>query len=109
LWGDGHQKRELIYVRDFVQAALQLTDKVRNEAINIGSGVEYSIRSYADRISEIVGYDPAKILYDTSRYVGVRSKQLSIHKLRSLLPDFQMTPIEMALKETISSHAVTIG
>ena len=107
LWGDGHQKRELIYVKDFVQAGLQLTNGVRNELINVGSGVEYSIRWYAERICEIVGYDPAAILYDTSRYVGVRSKQLSTRKLKSFLPDFRTTPVETALKETISSFAVT--
>jgi GDP-L-fucose synthase len=101
LWGDGHQKRELIYVKDFVSAALQLSDCVTNEVVNVGSGVEYSIRWYAEQICKLIDYNPAKILFDTSRYVGVRSKQLSIRKLKSHLPDFQHTPFERALEETV--------
>ena len=101
LWGDGQQKRELIFVNDFVSAAMRLTAAVSNEVINIGSGVEYSIRWYAERISKLLDYDPANITYDTTRYTGVRSKQLSIKKLNRLLPDFQMTSIEAALERTV--------
>jgi GDP-L-fucose synthase len=101
LWGDGYQKRELIYVQDFVKAALQLAEVVPNDIVNIGSGVEYSIRWYAERICELVGYDSATIRYDTSRYVGVRSKQLSTRKLKSLLPHFEVTPVEQALNATV--------
>ena len=102
LWGDGHQKRELIYVQDFVGAALRLSGIARNEIVNIGSGAEQSIRWYAEKISEITGYDSSKIVYDTARYTGVRSKELSIRKLKSLLPDFDPTPIEAALKTTVT-------
>jgi GDP-L-fucose synthase len=101
LWGDGHQKRELVFVKDFVDAAVQLSTAARNDIINIGSGTEYSIRWYAEKICGMVGYDPAKIVYDTSRYTGVRSKQLSIRKLQSLLPKFKPTSIESALETTV--------
>jgi len=101
LWGDGHQKRELIFAKDFVNAALQLTDRARNLVVNIGSGEEQSIRWYAQQIGAMVGYDPAQIAYDTSRYTGVRSKQLSIRKLKTLLPEFEMTPLDAALAATV--------
>ena len=101
LWGDGYQKRELIYTADFVNASLQLVDCARNEVVNIGSGVDYAIRWYAERICRIVDYDPAKIQYDTTRYVGPRSKQLSIRKLKTLLPDFEPMPTERALESTV--------
>lgn len=101
LWGDGYQKRELIFVEDFVAAALQLAAKTRNDTVNIGSGTEHSIRWYAEVISRLVNYDSTGIEYDTSRYVGVRSKQLSVSKLKKLLPAFQTTPIEEALETTV--------
>jgi GDP-L-fucose synthase len=101
LWGDGHQKRELVFVGDFVDAALQLAMKVDNDVVNIGSGEEHSIRWYADRICRMAGYNPASITYDTMRYTGVRSKQLSIKKLKQLLPDFETTPIDSALAMTV--------
>lgn len=101
LWGDGHQKRELIFVEDFVDAALRLAGVAQNHVVNIGSGVEHPIRWYAEKISELLDYDPSNITYDTSRYVGVRSKRLSIAKLKTLLPDFEMTPIEAGLETTV--------
>ncbi len=101
LWGDGHQTRELIFVPDFVNAATQLADQTCNEIVNIGGGRQYSIRWYAERISESAGYDHARISYDTSRYTGVRSKQLSIQKLKALLPEFELTPIDEALELTV--------
>jgi GDP-L-fucose synthase len=101
LWGDGYQKRELVFVGDFVDAALQLAPRVHNEVVNIGSGEERSIRWYAERICRLVDYDPSNITYDTSRYTGVRSKQLSIRKLKRLLPGLEMTPIDSALQMTV--------
>ena len=102
LWGDGHQRREIIFVSDFVNAALQLAARTQNEIVNIGGGVEHSIRWYAENICRLVGYNPSKIVYDTSRYVGVRSKQLSIRKLQTLLPQFEMTSLDSALEKTVT-------
>ena len=101
LWGDGHQTRELVYVRDFVTLALEL-DRIReNDLINIGAGEEFSIRHFARLICEQVGYDFEAIRFDTSRYVGARSKCLSIRKLRQLVPGVQFTPLETGLASTI--------
>jgi len=101
LWGDGYQKRELVFVADFVDAAIALSERARNEVVNVGSGAEQTIRWYADKICDLVGYDASSIVYDTTRYTGVRSKQLSIAKLRSLLPNFEPTPMEIALERTV--------
>ncbi len=101
LWGNGHQKRELISARDFVHTAIRLAAKETNQIVNIGSGLEFTIRWYAEKICELVGYDPERIRYNVSAYTGVQSKKLSTRKLRSLLPDFELTPIESALAETV--------
>ncbi len=70
LWGDGRQSRELVYVGDFVDAAIRLAGQVDNELINIGAGEEHSIRHFAALICQEVGYDFDRIQFDTSRYVG---------------------------------------
>lgn len=101
LWGDGYQKREVMYIRDFVKALLFLSDNVSNQLVNIGAGEEHSIREFAQAICECVGYDVSRIQYDTSRYVGARSKCLDNTLLRTLIPDIQFTPFETALKDTI--------
>jgi GDP-L-fucose synthase len=101
LWGDGFQKRELISVKDFVNAAVRLASTTVNQIVNVGSGEEFSIRWYAEKICSLTGYDPQRIEYDTSQYTGVRSKKLSVAKLRSLVPEFQLTPIHSTLEETL--------
>jgi GDP-L-fucose synthase len=101
LWGDGEQKRELIHVDDFINALLGLVNVTKNSWINVGSGQEYSIRQFAKCICEIVGYPEAQIQYDTSRYVGAKSKVLAIGKLRKLLPEFSLRPLKEGLEEVV--------
>ena len=101
LWGDGYQKREVVYLDDFVQILILLSDTQENDLINIGSGEEFTIRHFAQLICELVGYDYDAIQFDSSRYVGARSKCLNIEKLKSLLPDLQLTSLEFGLKATI--------
>jgi len=101
LWGDGHQTRELVYLEDFVTLALEL-DRIReNDLVNIGSGEEFSIRHFARLICEQVDYDFEAIQFDTSRYVGARSKCLCVLKLRQLVSGVQFTPLETGLARTI--------
>ena len=101
LWGDGQQRRELMEVRDFVKALVALDGVCENDVVNIASGREHSIREYAAMICAMVGYDPAAIEYDTSRYVGVTSKRLANDKLKRLLPEFSLASLAEGLPETV--------
>lgn len=101
LWGDGYQRRELVFVDDFVRIMLQLVDKRDNELINVGAGEEFTIRYFVELICKKLEYDPNAIQYDTSRYVGAKSKCLMVNKLRRLLPDITMTSLEDGLSATI--------
>ncbi len=108
LWGDGHQKRELMLVDDFVSAMLPLAETCDNDLVNVGAGEEFSIREFARKICHIVGYNFDKIQFDTSRYVGARSKRLDVTKLMRLLPGFRPTPLgaglELTIRAFISQH-----
>lgn len=101
LWGDGHQRRELVYVRDFVNILTRLAKTVDNEVVNIGAGEEFTIRHFAQLICEHVEFDFEKIEFDTSRYVGTRSKCLETQKLHELLPELSLTPLQQGLAATI--------
>lgn len=49
--GDGGQRRDFVHVRDVVRAnLLAFESNVRAEAINIGGGVNYSIKEIADMV-----------------------------------------------------------
>jgi GDP-L-fucose synthase len=102
LWGDGHQKRELVLVDDFVRVLLELVERAENDIYNIGAGEEHSIRTFASHICDIVGYSTERIEYDTSRYVGATSKCLAVEKVRRAVPDYTLTPLREGLRRTIA-------
>jgi GDP-L-fucose synthase len=101
LWGDGYQRREVVFVDDFVQAMVALAPLCDNTLINIGAGAEHTIRDFAGIICRHIGYDCDAIQYDTSRYVGARSKCLNVDRLRQILPDFRPRSLEAGIQATI--------
>ena len=101
LWGDGEQKRELVHVQDFIQALWELSGKEKNCVINIGAGKEYSIKEFARIICEQVGYPFSKIEFDLSKYVGARSKSLSIQKLKSICPLYAPKEPQEGIREVV--------
>ena len=103
LWGNGYQKREIVFTDDFIDVLFTINNLTSNEIFNIGAGVEYSIRDFANQISSIVGYDPSLIRYDETRYVGAESKCLSIMKVLDIVPQYSkmLTPLEVGLQQTI--------
>ncbi len=101
LWGNGSQKRELLFVDDFVSIALRLAAEHDNELINVGENVEFSIRHYAQLICRKVGYNFEQINFDTTRYVGATSKCLQTEKLRQIIPDVQFTSLDEGLDLTV--------
>ena len=101
LWGDGHQSREVVFIDDFVEVLLRLSQSVDTDLVNIGSGEEYTIRDFAARICAIVGLAPERVEFDSARYVGARSKSLSIGKLQGLYPAYTPTPLDQGLQRTI--------
>lgn len=101
LWGDGNQSRELVFIDDFVKITIYLSEKMENELINIGAGEEFTIRHFAELICNNVGYEFSKIHFDTSKYVGAKSKCLDIGKLKKTVPNLNFTPLEVGLSKTI--------
>ena len=101
LWGDGHQRRELVYVDDFVDTLLRLTATQSNELINIGAGEDYSIREFAEMICDVVGFDRNAIIYDTEKYTGAKAKCLSVEKLQQFVPDYAPRPLAEGIVKTV--------
>ena len=105
LWGDGHQKRELVFIEDFMADLLKLVERHNNDLVNIGNGQEFSIRHYAETICRIVGYDFGKVRFDVTKYVGVKSKCLSTAKLKSIFGELKRTDLESGLRQTVEWFA----
>ena len=101
LWGNGNQRRELIHVKDFIKIMWNINNKYSNEIFNIGGGKEYSIKFFANKISKILKFDENKIIYDTSKYVGAKSKNLDISKLKEFKIKTNQITLENGIKEVI--------
>jgi len=101
LWGNGNQRRELIHVKDFIKIMWNINNKYSNEIFNIGGGKEYSIKFFAKKISKILKFDESKIMYDTSKYVGAKSKNLDISKLKEFKIKTNHITLENGIKEVI--------
>jgi len=100
LWGDGYQSRELVHVNDAINAMVALSSH-ENDIINLGEGNEHTIREFAQIISDHVEYDSSLIEYDTSKYVGAKSKVLNVDKMKRMLPGFKPTPIKEGIVEMV--------
>ncbi|QQS43482.1 GDP-L-fucose synthase [Candidatus Roizmanbacteria bacterium] len=84
LWGTGNAYREFMYVDDMADACLFLMETYdRPDIINIGTGVDLTIRELAEIVKETVGFE-GKLVWDTSKPDGTPKKQLDVSKLLSL-------------------------
>mgnify|MGYP005822066817 CR=1 FL=1 len=108
LWGDGYQRRELIYVEDGVEAMLNLLDQ-ENEIFNLGSSRDLPIRTYAEEISKYLGYDFDKIVYNIERYVGVRKRSLEVDKVQELSLNYCKTSLSEGIQQTVDFYHNNYG
>jgi len=84
LWGSGSPTREFLFVDDLASACAFLLDNYSSgDIINIGTGVEISIRDAANAIREIVGYQ-GEILWDTTQPDGNPRRLLDVSHMNQL-------------------------
>lgn len=105
VWGDGTQTRELIYIDDQIEGLLMSLD-YDGELLNIGSGIETSVRDLAETICKLTNFD-GRIFYNTDRFVGVKRKVLNIDKAKREIKwtiDNKMHSLEDGLTKTIDFY-----
>ena len=80
LWGNGLARREIIYVDDIADACLFfMKKKTFDYLINIGTGKDYTIRQYVQKLLKIlIPNKKIKIKYDLSKPNGTPKKVLDI-------------------------------
>ena len=80
VWGDGSPRREVIYVDDLARACIFFMKKKTKESlINIGTGVDYSIKEYVKIINKvIIPNRKIKIIFDKTKPNGTPKKVLDI-------------------------------
>ncbi|HHT52069.1 MAG: GDP-L-fucose synthase [Bacteroidales bacterium] len=104
LWGTGQVYREFLHVDDMARGVIhimkhvsadQLYKEKKISHINIGTGIDLTIKQLAELIQQITDYK-GKIVWDHSKPDGTYKKQLDITRLK----EFDFTPA-ISLEEGI--------
>ena len=84
LWGTGSPMREFLYADDLAEACLFLMETYNEaELVNIGTGVDVTIKELAETVQKIVGF-AGTIYWDTNRPDGTPRKLMDVTKLHGL-------------------------
>ncbi|WP_420257672.1 GDP-L-fucose synthase [Enterobacter intestinihominis] len=93
VWGSGTPKREFLFVDDMASASIHVMNLpaetyVKNTLpmlshINVGTGVDCTIRELAETIASVVGFN-GQIVFDTSKPDGTPRKLMNVERLSNM-------------------------
>ena len=93
VWGTGTPKREFMYVDDMAEASLFVHNCVREvlsksthpnlSHINLGTGIDVTIKELAETIKNVVGFN-GELVFDQTKPDGTPRKLLNVEKLNQL-------------------------
>ena len=84
IWGTGTPMREFLYVDDLADACCHLMLSYNgDEVVNIGTGIDITIKDLALTIKEVVGFQ-GDIYFNTDMPDGTPRKLLDVSKLKDL-------------------------
>jgi GDP-L-fucose synthase len=101
VWGTGNATREFLYVKDAARAIVLATDLYNgSEAVNIGAGMEISIKALAEKIAGITGYQ-GKIVWNSNKPDGQPRRSLDVSRARKEFGFVAQTDFDTGLRTTI--------
>ena len=93
IWGTGNSMREFLYVDDMAAASLfvleldeqiyQANTKPMLSHINIGTGMDITIREMAETMKQVVGFK-GRLTFDTAKVDGPPRKLIDVTKLSDI-------------------------
>jgi GDP-L-fucose synthase len=103
LWGTGKPSREFLYVDDAARALVLAAERLSvSDPVNIGTGTETNIRTLAETIERLVGFE-GETVWDTSRPDGQPRRFLDVSRARELMGFEARVSLEDGLRKTIES------
>jgi GDP-L-fucose synthase len=101
VWGTGQATREFLYVTDAAEGVLLAAERYSgNEPVNIGSGMEISIRDLALLIARLTKFQ-GEITWDTSKPDGQPRRCLDISRAERSFGFRAKTSFEAGLQRTV--------
>jgi GDP-L-fucose synthase len=102
LWGDGSPTREYLYVEDCAEGLALAAERYDGaEPVNLGTGVETSIRETAELVAEAVGFE-GRIVWDTSMPNGQPRRSLDASRAEELFGFRARTPLREGIARTVA-------
>jgi GDP-L-fucose synthase len=100
-WGTGAPTREFLYAGDAAEGILLAAEKYNDsEPVNLGSGMEISIKDLTELIVKLTGFE-GEIVWDSSKPDGQPRRGLDVKRAKEFFGfEAQMT-FEQGLKNTI--------
>lgn len=101
VWGTGFPTREFLYAGDAAEGILLAAENYNgSEPVNLGSGMEISIKDLVELIVTLTGFE-GKIIWDKTKPDGQPRRALDVKRARDLFGFEAQTPFEEGLRNTI--------
>jgi GDP-L-fucose synthase len=102
VWGTGQATREFLYVEDAAEAIVRAAERLEgSEPVNLGAGMEISIRDLAEKIAALCGFK-GKLVWDRTKPDGQPRRCLDVSRASKLLGWTAKTPFDEGLKRTVA-------
>jgi GDP-L-fucose synthase len=102
LWGDGTPTREFLFVDDCAEGLALAAQRYNGaDPVNLGTGVETSIRELAETIADVTGF-AGEIVWDTSMPNGQPRRQLDASRAAELFGFRARTPLREGIERTVA-------
>lgn len=100
-WGTGSATREFLYVEDCAEAILLAAERYdSSDPVNIGSGMEISIRDLIGKIGDVLGFHP-RVEWDPSKPDGQPQRCLDVSRARERFGFQARTTFDEGLRKTV--------
>jgi GDP-L-fucose synthase len=101
LWGDGSPTREFLYVEDAAEGIVAATERYdSSDPVNLGNGIEISIRELAAEIAKATGYT-GSFRWDPSKPNGQPRRCLDVSRARERFGFQAHASFAAGLRETV--------
>ena len=102
VWGSGKPLREFIYSKDIAKIAeWALENYEGTEPLIVSGDDEVSIKDLVGLLVDEFKFK-GKVIFDETKPDGQHRKPSDNSKIKELLPDFEYTPLEQGIKETVN-------
>jgi len=99
LFGTGKSLRQFMHSDDLAWVINECLERDIYESFNVATEDNLSIKEMAKIALESCGLSKTKIVFDSTKPDGQYRKDVSINKLKSLLPDFKTIPLSKGIKK----------